>query len=244
MRPGHWLALGSAIAGCTAALGFYLIAKEAPADDPAPRTGGPRWQTGSASKRQGSKAAEAAAPGATGSVGKSAPKTRYESAPPETEFHIQGNPPAGPVTEERAWFAHAERVEREANLELETLRETLDLSPYQEQRIFGILARRSSSWMPGMDTGGSHGADVAIDEGGPASPAGSVADEIMPVLDEEQQQALIDEELDRRAWWEEILPQLLPPEFPAAAAADDPAASLPGEGDTKAYEGPTEMLEE
>lgn len=241
MRPGHWLALGSAIAGCTAALGFHLIAKGAPADDPASRTGGPRWQTGSATKRQGSKAA---APGATGSVGKSAPRTRYESAPPETEFHIQGNPPAGPVTEERAWFAHAERVEREANLELETLRETLDLSPHQQQRIFGILARRSSSWMPVMDTGGSHGADAANDAGGPAGAARSVTDEILPLLDEDQQQALVDEELDRRAWWEEILPQLLPPEFPAATAADDPAASLPGAGDTKAYEGPTETLEE
>ncbi len=241
MRPGHWLALGSAIAGCTAALGFYLIVKEAPSDDPAPWTGPPRWQTGSTSKRHGAKAAS---PERAGPVEKSVTSAPHESATPETEFRIQGNPPAGPVTEERAWFAHAERVEREANRELETLRETLELSPYQEQRIFGILARRSSSWMPGMDTGASHGADVAIDKGDPASPAGSVADEIMPMLDEEQQQALIDEELDRRAWWEEILPQLLPPEFPAAAAADDPAASLPGAGDTKAYEGPTEMLEE
>jgi hypothetical protein len=240
MRPGHWLALGSAIAGCTAALGFYLVARETPADAPAPRTGGPRWQTESATKRH---SAKAAAPGQAGPVEKSAARAGHESATPETGFRIQGNPPAGPVTEERAWFASAERVEREANRELESLREALELSPYQEQRIFGILARRSSSWMPGMDTGGSHGADAANDAGGPAGPARSVTDEILPLLDEDQQQALIDEELDRRAWWEEILPQLLPPEFPAATAADDPAASLPGAGDTKAYEGPTETLE-
>jgi len=241
MRPGHWLALGSAIAGCTAALGFYLVAKEAPADDAAPRTGGPRWQTGSATKRHG---ARGVAPEKRGAQEEPAATARHESTAPETGFRIQGNPPAESVTEERAWFASAERVEREANLELETLKEALELSPYQEQRIFGILARRSPSWMPGMDTGGSHGIDLANDEGAPADPAGSVTDEILPVLDEEQQQVLIDEELDRRAWWEEILPQLLPPEFPAATAADDPADSLPGAGDTKAYEGPTEMLEE
>jgi hypothetical protein len=170
--------------------------------------------------------------------------TRQESRSPEAGFRIQGNPPAGLVTEESVWFANAERVEREANHELETLRESLELSPYQEQRIFGILARRSSSWMPGMDTGASHASDTAIDEGDPAGPAESVTDEILPVLDEGQQQALIDEELDRRVWWEEILPQLLPPEFPAATVADDPAAALPGAGDTKVYEGPTEMLEE
>jgi hypothetical protein len=83
--------------------------------------------------------------------------------------------------------------------------------------------------------------------GAEAAPALAVNEEVMAVLDADQQQALIDEEMNRRAWWEEILPQLLPPELPTAAAAspiDDPAASLPGGGDTKAYQGPTEMLEE
>lgn len=241
MKPIHWLALGSAIGGCTAALGFYFVVKEPPADRSAQPAGGQRLQSGAPAKRHVDRAD---ALGRAGSVDRPEARTRQESRSPESGFRIQGNPPPGLVTKESVWFANAERVEREANHELETLRETLELSPYQEQRIFGILARRSSSWMPGMNTGASHAADTAIDEGASVSPAESVTDKILPVLDEEQQQALIDEELDRRVWWEEILPQLLPPEFPAATVADDPAAGLPGAGDTKVYEGPTEMLEE
>jgi len=267
MKPGHWLALGSAIAGCTAALGIYLAAQDPPrGGDPAPRTGNDRGQTVSATKRQftissASKSRLARAEGTT------AAKTTLESGTPTAEFRIHGKPPADRVANESDWFANAERVEREANRELENLRETLELNPNQQQRIFDILARNSPAWMPGMWTGGSHGVGVVSDEAKPANssnqtrleaagqtgdysnhaeaaPNVSLADQVLTVLDYDQQQALVEEELNRRAWWEEILPQLLPPEFPAAAGADSPAATLPGGGDTKTYQGPTEMLEE
>lgn len=238
MKPVHWLALGSAIAACISGIGSIFIAKDAPADRPVLPIGGPRPQIGTPSARHFERTD---APESARSVGRSEARIGEEFRSSDRAFRIEGNPPADLVTEESVWFANAERVAREANHQLETLRESLELSPYQEQRIFGILARRSSSWMPGMNSGGSNAAEMAMDEVGPTSSAQSVTDDILPVLDEEQQQALIDEELDRRAWWEEVLPQLLPPEFPSATGSDEHDAAA---GDTKAYEGPTELLEE
>ena len=285
MKPGHWLTLGSAIAGCTAALGIYLATQDSPPGNSATQSGNDRGQTVSATKRQftissASKSRLARAAGTT------AAKTTLESGTPTAEFRIHGKPPAERVADERAWFANAERIgepsalvrdavggwfavdaeriEREANRELENLRETLELNPSQQQQIFDILARNSPAWMPGMLTGGSHGVGLVSDGDnssnqtrlGPSGQSGdnsndagapqsvSLTDEVLAVLDFDQQQALVEEELNRRAWWEEILPQLLPPEFPVAAGADNPAASLPGDGDTKTYQGPTEMLEE
>lgn len=261
MKPGHWLALGSATAGCTAALAIYLAAKgSTPAGHP-PQAGVPRPQAAPAVKRQFTPTS--AKPASSRAVQISAADApRRESGESAPGFQIHGKPPAGRVANEREWFANAEKIERQANRELARLRETLELTPNQQQRIFDVLARNSPSWMPGMLTGGSHGVGLIGDVAQPSTVSGetasesiastdggellaaSLVEEIMPILDEEQQQAMIDDEIDRRAWWEEILPQLLPPEFPVAAGADDPAASLPGNGDTKAYQGPTELLEE
>jgi hypothetical protein len=241
MKPLHWLAFGSAIGVSTAALGFYLIIRPAPVDPTPPPVDGPNSLSRPPAARN---LANSVKPRRGSAVERPVSRASEESHTQETGFRILGTPPAGLASEESVWFAHAERVEREANLELETLKESLELSPYQEQRIFGILARRSSSWMPGMDAGASHAADSAVGEGGPANSAASVTDEILPLLDEEQQQALIDEELDRRVWWEEVLPQLLPPEFPVDTGSEEVSPGVPGVGETKAYEGPTEMLEE
>lgn len=271
MKPGHWLALGSAVAACTAALGFYLVARNPAPDAPAAKTAGKtRWQPTSSSKQQVSKADT---PGPARTQARSPEHASGNPAPPAPTFRIHGKPPANRIADEREWFAHAERVERRANHELATLRETLDLDPTQQQRVFNILARNSPSWLPGMATGGSHGVGIVADESHPtdtarpdlpqparptagsvdhrpttpadvASSTVSTTEEILPILDADQQQALLAAELERRAWWEEVLPQLLPPEFPAAADSEDPATLLPGGGETKAYEGPTELLEE
>jgi hypothetical protein len=269
MKPGHWLILGSAILGCTAALGIYLAAKGSPQGDRTPQAASPRQSVAAPAKKRfsisqstGTQAARASV--TTGSI------TKRESSLPAPDFRIHGKPPAGRVSDERAWFASAEKIGRKANHELEKLRETLDLSPNQQQRIFDALARNSPSWQPGMLTGGAYGVGVVSDggkttspssqtssepavqlgensTGAEAAPALAMNEEVMAVLDADQQQALMDEEMNRRAWWEEILPQLLPPELPTAAASplvDDPAASLPGYGDSKTYQGPTELLEE
>ena len=271
MKPGHWLTLGSAVAACTAALGFYLVARNPVPESPGSKTAGkPRWQPTSSTKRQIS---SANAPGPALTPAQSVENASVNPASPAPTFRVHGKPPANRIADEREWFARAERVERQANHELTTLRETLDLDPTQQQRVFNILARNSPSWLPGMATGGSHGVGIIVDDSRPANtvrpdlgqparptvgsvdhqpttPPGapsstvSTTEEILPILDADQQQALLAAELERRAWWEEVLPQLLPPEFPAAASSEDPATLLPGGGDTKAYEGPTELLEE
>ncbi len=256
MKPNHWLILGSAFAGCTAAFGIYLAAKGPSPADCAPQTDSPRLQPASATKRHfsTSKNASSRAVSVSGTTARETGRDSPETAP---EFRIHGKPPAGRVSDERAWFASAERVGRQANRELEKLRETLELSPNQQQRIFDILAQNSPSWQPGMLIGGSHGVGVVSETGraralrtgdnpnnGEATPVAAMNDKVLAVLDADQQQALIEEEINRRAWWEEILPQLLPPEFPAAAGADNIAAKPLGDSDTKAYQGPTQILEE
>jgi hypothetical protein len=259
MKPGHSLILGSAIAGCTAALAVYLAAKGSPSTGHSSQTTDRNPQSVPVATKRHVSPNGGDTPGPTAK----APRATVEASP---EFRILGQPPAGRVAEEREWFANAERIERRANRELADLRETLDLTPDQQHLVFDTLARNSPSWMPGMRTGGSHGLGVVDEASRPANRSNpsrrespgptanpsapverpgtdpdpaqspSVTDEVLAVLDYDQQQALIQEELNRRAWWEEILPQLLPPELPAAG--------LPNAGDTKAYEGPTELLEE
>lgn len=266
MKPGHWLIFGSAILGCTAALGIYIAAKGSSPADRASQTASPRLQPAPVAKRQLSISKTNSSCGGNVSAA-TASGNLHDPSQSAPEFRIHGKPPAGRVSDERAWFASAEKIGRHANRELAKLRETLELSPNQQQRIFDALARNSPSWQPGMLTGGAYGVGVVSDggkttspsssepaaqladnaNGSEAAPALAMNEEVMAVLDADQQQALIDEEANRRAWWEEILPQLLPPELPTAAASppiDDPAASLPGYGDTKTYQGPTELLEE
>jgi hypothetical protein len=266
MKPGHLLILGSAIVGSAIAIGLHLATMGSRHSDRAPQAASPSLPSAPAKKRglsissnTDSRTARAARVSE-----KSRLDTQRDPAVPTPEFRIHGKPPAGRVANERDWFASAERIRQQANHDLGILRETLDLSPNQQQRIFDVFARNSPSWQPGMLTGGSYGVGLVSDgvrvnrpsaktrpesngdvpNNPEAASAHAVNEEVMAVLDPDQQQALLDEESDRRAWWEEILPQLLPPEFPAAADADDPAASLLGGGDTKAYEGPTGILEE
>lgn len=264
MKPVHSLILGSAIVGSAIAIGLHLATMGSRHGDRAPQAASPSLPSAPAKKRGLSISANTDSRAARVSE-KSGLETQRDPAEPTPEFRIHGKPPAGRVADERDWFASAERIRQQANHDLGNLRETLELSPNQQQRIFDVLARNSPSWQPGMMTGGSYGVGLVSDgakatrpsaktrpepvgnvSNNPevAAPAPTINNDVLAVLDPDQQQALLNEESDRRAWWEEILPQLLPPEFPTAADADDPAASLIGSGDTKAYEGPTEILEE
>lgn len=259
MKPGHLIVLAAAIVGCAAAMTVYLMATDGSAVDTTSRQ----------PAAQGRQAATNQLPPALSALQrpprahkKDAEKNRQIPESTNREFRVRGIPAGGSSIDENAWFASAERVAREANRELEMLRESLDLSPGQERRIFDILARNSSSWQTGMITEGPQGRRVPGDNPRFTNPADtstpivptepgdsgnfpvSVADAVMGVLDFDQQQSMIQEELDRRAWWEEILPQLLPPDFPAASEAGHYPADLPGYGGTKAYQGPVEIFED
>jgi hypothetical protein len=141
------------------------------------------------------------------------------------------------VVSEAQWLAHAAKVERDANHELSRLVELLDLDSTQQEQVFALLARRSSSWMPGMQTSQDPlvGAVDTVD-----GDASSEADDVMAYLNIDQQQTLIEEEMDRQAWWEEVLPQLLPPQL-QDGTADGETDTAP---DTKPFEGDAMLLEE
>ena len=154
---------------------------------------------------------------------------------------------AGQAAETAEWTAQAARVELEATHELERLVDLLDLTGPQQDHIFDYLARRSSSWLPGMRTDGGEaptgGDDVSpfqpsLSATGEESGASSVAD----FLTADQEQILVEDEMDRQAWWQEILPQLLPPEVaaPVSAGTDDP--TTPPLAAPKSFDGETTLL--
>ena len=265
MKSGHLIVIGSAIAGCAASMAVYLMAAGGSAVDATSRH----------AAAQGRQAASNHLPPAPSALqrlprtgNRDAEKPRLIPGSTNPGFRVSGTPAGGSSIDENVWFAKAEHVAREANRELEMLRESLDLRPGQERRIFDILARNSPSWQPGMITEGPQrpsapGNDARFtspaDDASPADASAplvptepvdsgnfpvSVADAVIGVLDFDQQQSLIQEELARRAWWEEILPQLLPPDFPVASEAGHYPADLPGHGDTKAYQGPVEIFED
>jgi hypothetical protein len=158
---------------------------------------------------------------------------------------VFGAPPRGGqgVMAESQWLARAAKVEQEANHELRRLVEMLDLDAVQQDQLFGMLARRSSAWMPGMQTS----QDLPAGEVGATNGGGlSEADEIMAYLNPDQQQTLLQEEMDRQAWWAEVLPQLLPPQLQEGTTGDagtsTPAVTDPAP-DVKPFEG-GELLEE
>lgn len=255
MTTGQLTVLGSAVMGCAATIAFHLVSYGGAAKGPASRQSASLPGQASAGQPQPAPAAWQQPPDARKSE---AAENRRISRSTAAGFQVHGAPAAGVPMDEDAWFANAERVAAEANRELESLRESLDLSPGQQRRVFDILARNSASWQPGMSTerwqGGplmaaedpatSSGANLAEAAAQPGDSSVSLVDALVDVLDHDQQQILIQEELDRRAWWEEILPQLLPPDFPDANDAGQYPAEMPGQGDTKAYQGPVEIFDD
>jgi hypothetical protein len=238
--------VASAVAGCAVALGFWLglgggadrHLGEHDGTKNAPRSAA-REGRASAGPTTGS-GRLALSPSARTSAESSARRRNVADAP----LRVTGRPPqaGGASLNEAEWFARAGRVEREANNELRRLTEMLDLNAGQPADIFGVLARNSPSWLPGMQAGGM-GTDTGS-KPGPAAESGlSEADQVMAYLNADQQQTLIEEEMDRQAWWEEVLPQLLPPDLPSNT---DPAAPSDLEDpvpDTKAFDGADTLIE-
>lgn len=157
---------------------------------------------------------------------------------------------AGQTTESAEtaeWTAQAARVELEATHELERLVALLDLTGPQQDHVFDYLARRSSSWLPGMRTGGGE-ASTGGDGGSPFQPSRSatgeesVASSVADFLTADQEQVLVEDEMDRQAWWQEILPQLLPPEVAAPVSAGTDEPTTPPLVAPKSFEGETTLL--
>ena len=154
---------------------------------------------------------------------------------------IVGTPPRGGVgvVSEAQWLARAAKVETEANHELSRMTQLLDLDSTQQDQLFATLARRSSSWLPGMQPSRDSlgGGEAAV-----AGDVSSEADDVMAYLNPDQQQTLIEDEMDRQAWWEEVLPQLLPPQLQDGTTTSDGTADPAP--DTKPFEGGEMLLEE
>ena len=155
--------------------------------------------------------------------------------------------PADQAAETAEWTAQAARVELEATHELERLVDLLDLTGPQQDHIFDYLARRSSSWLPGMRTGGgeaSTGGDGVSPFQSSLSPTGeeSGGSSVADFLTADQEQVLVEDEMDRQAWWQEILPQLLPPEVAAPVSAGTDEPTTPPLAAPKSFEGETTLL--
>lgn len=233
LKTTHLVCLASAVIGGAVALGFHVASRrtDATAADGAGRSGT------SARAQGGSMGSHRAGGLSTKSATRSGARLASPAASPLALQRVGGSPPAsGPVGSEREWFAKAAKVELEANRELCRLQDLLDLSRDQQGRIFGLLARQSDHWAPGMTAGPRQGTTM-----GDASLAQNA--QLLAELDPAQQEALANEELDRQAWWEEILPQLVAPQLNPGSNTSDgdlPATSAP---EVKEFDGADTLIE-
>ena len=229
MKPTHWFTIASAITGCAVALGIWLVRDGGrPADA---RSGKPHEASAPRKSSGGSRHLADKDEFASDKI-PHRERSATHAAPVPAPMRVTGQPPKGPqaVVSEAEWFARAAKVEQEANHEVRRLSEALDLTPQQQTGIFGVIARGSDNWLPGMQVGGG----LSGDRTGQADTGLSEADQVMAYLDADQQRTLIQEEMDRMAWWEEVLPQLLPPDLPATT---EPAEEV------KAFDGAETLME-
>lgn len=226
MKPTRWLALSAAFAGSAVACAIYVLRQADSGKGSAAALA--EIKSRADESRRPSFRPEVMEPRADRQSG----RAESDGGPLAEPRRVFGTPlaGAGPVHSELEWRAHAEAVARDANHELKRLTDLLDLDTNQQDQVFSALARQSSSWMPGMQTGG----DLA-------NTAGEASSDLTAYLSADQQQTLIQEEMDRQAWWEEVLPQLLPPEMTDAAAAPDSTGEAPPA--TKEFEGDGMLLE-
>ena len=269
MKSGHLIILGSAVAGCSAALAIYLAVKGGDAVGVTPQAAARSPKPVPVDIKRHA-APSAGKPAAAREQAPSSAKSPAGSGETSPAFRILGKPPAGRLADEREWFANAERIERQANRELANLRETLELTPNQEQRIFDTLARNSPSWLPGMMTGGSYGVGVVADSSSPASrshpsrpePSGSKpAASGPPALPDagpgvstgdapatsltDEVLVVLDYDQQQALIQEELNRRAWWEEvLPQLLPPDFPAAGPPDDGDSKVYEGPAGLLEE
>jgi hypothetical protein len=243
MKPSHWLVLASAVAGSAVACALYVLRHSE-----SPRTAGaapsqgrsPLVASGSSVAPDGfaDKAGQRERPAAA--------NRRAQASAPHHEAEprkIVGTPPRSGlgVVSEAQWLDRAAKVETEANHELSRMTQLLDLDSSQQDQLFAMFARRSSSWLPGMQPSRDSlgGGEAAV-----AGDISSEADDVMAYLNPDQQQTLIEDEMDRQAWWEEVLPQLLPPQLQDGTNLEVPSGDVDPAPDTKPFEGGEMLLEE
>lgn len=108
----------------------------------------------------------------------------------------------------------AQRVERQAQSELELLTDQFDLTTDQQKRIFPLLALATADYHPGMSIGvASYSEELdystitEIDTDLLDAPD-TVEDAIYDALDSDQQDAMIDAAIDNQLWWTEVVDQL------------------------------------
>ncbi|MCF7675170.1 MAG: hypothetical protein K9M97_07485 [Akkermansiaceae bacterium] len=177
MKSSHWLVLASAITGCAVALGSYLMWDGGPENRQQTSPGGAKHPTTRDTRQDWRRTTEARhrQPDTTASRTRSRADTATpRTIPAASALRVTGQPPQGEVSETE-WFASAAKVEQEANREVHRLAQMVGLDADQQVEIFGVVARNSSSWLPGMQTGGG------VDQ--PAADSGlSEADQVMAYL--------------------------------------------------------------
>ena len=236
LKPTHLVCMASAVVGCAVALAFHTTSHrgENSSSESGISVNGGRGLAASSS--QGAPAKNGVATRSQHRADVAQNKGSHTSPRPVLVQRVGGAPSAqGTIGAESEWFAKAAKVEMEANRELCRLQDLLDLSPDQQQRIFGLLARQSEHWTPGMTAGKGNQAPVADTSLASDGP-------LLAELDPAQQEALANEELDRQAWWEEILPQLIAPRLSQDGSDEDSSLPATGVPEVKEFDGSETLL--
>ena len=141
---------------------------------------------------------------------------------------------------------NADAVAYRANRELDRLTRLLDLSEEQQDRIFPILARSSTSFHPALSiqvgnaetrnatdlpaAASGNDPEVAAADGNQPLQAKEAAEELHEVLTEDQQRSLEDALIEEDLWWTEIVNTL-------EEQLDDSTQITASEPEETSYEG-------
>jgi hypothetical protein len=221
VKPTQWFTLGTAIAACALASGIYLATQRGGPDAvnsrPAPDKAPPARSRTASRHTTAPVSADALRSAARPAPGSQPRATVHDP------LRVTGSPPSGQRhISDAEWFARAAKVEREANHELAGMTESLGLTADQQRRIFGVLARGSAAWLPGMKTDVEPSPDASTDP--------------LDYLTAEQYDDAVQEELDRQEWWAEVLPTLMPPETDTGTAVPETPAVPDSPPDSKAID--------
>jgi hypothetical protein len=119
------------------------------------------------------------------------------------QSHVENTPVRQPEFTREELVKRAQLVEWQANKELERLIPLLDLTLEQQDKVFTLLARNSSAFVPGMRLSSG---PVTQEISHPAAlESGSTKDEIYEELTEEQKEEMLEDEVDKIAWWDDVI---------------------------------------
>lgn len=205
--------------------------------------------SGHASGPSNRQTADSFAPHGMRGAGSAGSQQRAESGVPDSTQILSGSLQEAAVSasaEPLRLQERAQRVENEANRELERLVPLLNLTEDQQGRVFEKLAQNSVYWSAGMLADGAHGngskpvAAASSKTGTTSSNGISPATQSIPdlltggdsVLTPDQTEALLADEVQRREWWAEVLGQLQSdidagPGSTLAAASGDSSLPVP-----------------